>query len=115
MTGLLWSILSPGGHVSKWTGNVSYWLFYIHHALYTNVSILFSDRGLPLIITYAPSGRGGGQVSHRFQLRITCKKQGGVQIACSIAYIFNGRPHLLHLKLIINFGRRVSSVVIQIH
>ena len=34
---------------------------------------LFCPRGLPLI-TYAPTGRGGVQVSHTFLLRITCKK-----------------------------------------
>ena len=32
--------------------------------------------GLPLI-TYAPRGRGGGQASNTFLLRITCKKGGG--------------------------------------
>ena len=34
--------------------------------------------GLP-VITYAPRGRGVGQVSHTFPLRITCKnkKKGG--------------------------------------
>ena len=37
---------------------------------------------------------GGGQVSNTFPLRITCKKGGGegVQIACKIAYVLNGRP-----------------------
>ena len=37
--------------------------------------IIHYIRGLPLI-TYAPRGRGGGQVSHTFLLRITCKKGG---------------------------------------
>ena len=54
-------------------------------------------RGLPLI-TYAPRGRGGGQASYTFLLRITCKKKkkggGAVQIACKIAYVINGRPHI---------------------
>ena len=31
--------------------------------------------GRPLI-TYAPRGRGGGQVSFTFPVRITCKKEG---------------------------------------
>ena len=37
---------------------------------------------------------GGGQVSCTFPLRITCKIGGqGVQIACEVAYVLNGRPH----------------------
>ena len=48
--------------------------------------------GIPLI-TYAPRGRGWGQASYTFPLRITCKKGGeGVQKACKIAYVINGRP-----------------------
>ena len=52
-----------------------------------------STGGLPLI-TYAPRGRGGrGQAYYTFLVRITCKKGGkGVQIACQIAYVINGRP-----------------------
>ena len=43
---------------------------------------------------YAPRGRGGGQASYTFPLRITCKKGvgGWVQIACKISYVLNGRP-----------------------
>ena len=49
-------------------------------------------RGLPLT-TYAPRGRGG-QVCYTFPLRITCQNKGGegVQKACKIAYVINGRP-----------------------
>ena len=56
--------------------------------------ITHSLRGLPFS-TYAPrGGGGGGHVSYTFPLRITCKKGGGegVQIACKIAYVLNGRP-----------------------
>ena len=36
---------------------------------------------------------GGGQVSYTFPLRITCKKGcDGVQIACKMSYVPNGRP-----------------------
>ena len=46
---------------------------------------------------------GGGQVSYTFPLRITCKKGGGegVQIACKIAYVLNGRP--LTTKCLLQF------------
>ena len=37
---------------------------------------MFNDRGLPFS-TYTPRGKGGGQVSYTFPLRITCKKGGG--------------------------------------
>ena len=50
----------------------------------------FKLRGLPFS-TYAPWGRcvcGGGVKS---PLRITCKRGDGVQIACKIAYVLNGR------------------------
>ena len=48
---------------------------------------------LPLI-TYATRGRAAGQTSYTFPLHITCKKKkgGGIQIACKIAYVINGRP-----------------------
>ena len=49
--------------------------------------------GLPFSM-YAPRGSGVGQVSYIFPSCITCKKGGreGVQIACKIVYILNGRP-----------------------
>ena len=53
----------------------------------------YAFRGLPLI-TYAPRGRGVGS-----SLLVLCvsiayymQKGGGVQIACKIAYVINGRP-----------------------
>ena len=44
--------------------------------VFTDIIMFLTVRGLPLI-TYAPRGKGGGQVSYTFSLRITCKKGGG--------------------------------------
>ena len=46
--------------------------------------------GLPLI-TYAPRGRGGGllYISIAYYMQ---KMKEGVQIACKIAYVIDGRP-----------------------
>ena len=56
-------------------------------------------RGLPFS-AYTPKGRGRvSQISYTFSLRIahthTQKKGGGVQIACKIVFILNGRPPTL--------------------
>ena len=54
----------------------------------------FDLRGLPLI-TYAPRGRGGGEVKPpiHFYCVLHAKWGGeGVQIACKIVYVINGRP-----------------------
>ena len=48
--------------------------------------------GLPLI-TYAPRGRWGGQVSCTFYCILYAKRGGeGVQTACKNAYVINERP-----------------------
>ena len=49
-------------------------------------------RGLPLI-TYVPRGREGGSSLLYISIAYFMQKGGeGVQIACKIAYVFNGRP-----------------------
>ena len=59
------------------------------------MSVLIRLRGLPLI-TYTPRGRGS-ETSYAVLLRISRKKGGeGVQIACQIAYVINGRPLRSH-------------------
>ena len=51
-------------------------------------------RGLPFS-TYAPRRRGN-EVSYTIPLRITCKEvEEGVQIACKIVYVLNGRPPIV--------------------
>ena len=51
-----------------------------------------SLRGLPLT-TYAPRGRGGGSSLLYISIAYCMQKGGeGVQIACKIAYVINGRP-----------------------
>ena len=62
-----------------------------------SLTLFLPHRGLPLI-TSSPRGRGWGQAFCTFPLRITCKKKKGggvegVQKACKIAYVINGRPH----------------------
>ena len=59
-------------------------------------------RGLPLI-TYAPRGRGGG--GSYIYIEYYMQKGGGgeregVQIACQIAYVINGRPLTIACKLL---------------
>ena len=52
---------------------------------------LFCPRGLPLI-TYAPRGRGVSSLPY-ISIAYYMQKGGeGVQIACKIAYVLNGRP-----------------------
>ena len=49
-------------------------------------------RGLPLI-TYALRGGGGGSSLPYISIAYYMQKGGeGVQIACKIAYVLNGRP-----------------------
>ena len=62
-------------------------------------SIVVSVWGLPLF-TYAPRGRGGGQVSNTFHCVFHAKREEGVQIACKNAYVINGRPFLAILTLL---------------
>ena len=62
---------------------------------------LVTLRGLPFS-TYAPRVWGGGQVSYTFPSRITSKKgRRGVQIACKIVYVLNGRPLMRNLRLVL--------------
>ena len=51
--------------------------------------------GLPFS-TYAPrGGRGGGSSLLYISIAYYMQKGGeGVQIACKIAYVLNGRPHI---------------------
>ena len=54
---------------------------------------MLKQRGLPLIMN-APRGRGGGGFKPPIHLYciLHAKRGEGVQIACQIAYIINGRP-----------------------
>ena len=47
--------------------------------------------GLPLI-TYAPRGRGWVKPPIHFYCVLHAKRGEGVQVACKIAYVINGRP-----------------------
>ena len=62
--------------------------------------------GLPLI-TYAPRGREGGGVKPalHFYCVLHAKRGEGVQIACKIAYVINGRPLLMQ-----KFGKTIFSL-----
>ena len=53
---------------------------------------MFYKNSNGVFSTYAPMGGGWVQF---VPLRITCKKGEGVQKACKIAYILNGRPHTI--------------------
>ena len=60
---------------------------YIHFAMKSTEN----QRGLPLI-TYAPRGRGGVSLPY-ISIAYYIQKGGeGVQKACKIAYVINGRP-----------------------
>ena len=53
---------------------------------------MFVVGGLPLI-RYAPRGRGGGSNLLYISIAYYMQKGGeGVQMACQIAYVINGRP-----------------------
>ena len=57
--------------------------------------MVFFNGGLPFS-TYAPRGGGEGGGSSLLYISIEYYMQKGVegvQIACKIAYILNGRPH----------------------
>ena len=51
----------------------------LRHEAKSKVNSSCPNGDLPLI-TYAPRGRGGGQASYTFLLRITCKKGGGGRV-----------------------------------
>ena len=64
------------------------------HVTYNMLScrIQETQRGLPLS-TYAPRGRGGGSTLLYISIAYNMQKGGeGVQIACKVAYVLNGRP-----------------------
>ena len=65
------------------------------------------SKGLPLI-TYAPRGKGGGSSLLYISIAYYMKKKGGegVQIACKIVYVINGRPQKMYNnchKLLYNY------------
>ena len=65
---------------------------------------------------YTPRGRGD-QISYTFLLRITCKKKrgDGVQKACKIAYVLNGRPQTYMVKSVEMMPRDIESYRKQSH
>ena len=71
-------------------------------------TILDYIRGLPFS-TYTPRGKGRGQVSYTFSLRVICKRGRGFQIACKIANVLNGRPLTKLVRLLPFFKLQEQS------
>ena len=63
-------------------GSICNQFFFKHYqhkmcsAIFSDIfdSIIFYNWEGPALITYAPRGRGWGQASYTFPLRITCRK-----------------------------------------
>ena len=67
-----------------------------------------------LLITYAPSRRGGGvKPPIHFYCVLHAKRGEGVQIACNIAYVINGRTHIHYIGLCnVHLGNAVDSLYV---